>query len=495
MAARTVAYPEHQRNDNSGRDNGVTVSIPESHASAAIADAVPGGQSEELVDSLRAKALSGTVWTIAAYAIAMVLRLGSNVILTHLLAPQLFGLMTLLTTAITGLTLFSDLGLNPNIVRSSRGDDPEFLNTAWTMQVTRGIGLWICALCLTVPFARFYHEPRLTVMVPVIGFSLVISSFNSTSLATLARRMAVRDLAFVDLSIQAAQLVFTVAFALIYRSVWALIAGRLFSDVARLIVSHRLIPGRRTSFRWDPEAVSELFAFGRWVVFSTALTFLASQSDRMILGKLVSLETLGLYGIAFTLADIPRQVILTFCTNIVFPFVSKLAHLPREEFFGLVLQHRRHVLMAASAILALVVTFGDQFMVHIYDSRYHAAVWIVPVLALGLWHTLLYATTNACLWAVGKPQSITAGYLFSAIVVLTVTPWTFHMWGLRGFVWTVAFSDLPMYAMTLIGLGRERMFPAVQDFKATLLFICLCGVLMAVRALLGLHFPHPIDLR
>jgi O-antigen/teichoic acid export membrane protein len=470
----------------------LTVSEPEV-ASSGPADPELKG-SGDLLASLRAVALKGTAWTIFAYAAAMGLRLISNIFLTHILAPQLFGFMTLLTTAITGLTLFSDLGLNPNIIRSSRGDEPEFLNTAWTMQVLRGSMLWVCCLGLTLPFANFYGEPRLKTMVPVMGLSLIISGFNSTNLATFARRMAVRELAFLDLSVQAAQLIFTVAFALVYRSVWALIAGRLFSDAARMIVSYFLIPGRHNTFRWDPEAAKELFGFGRWVVFSTALTYLASQSDRMILGKLVSLQTLGLYGIAFTLADIPRQIILQFCMNIVFPFVSKLAHLPRAEFFGLVLKYRRTVLMAASAILAVVITFGDQFMIHIYDSRYHAASWMIPILALGLWHTLLYSTTNACLWAVGKPQYVTTGYLFSAIIVLTMTPLSFHEWGLPGFVWTVAFSDVPMYAVTLYGLGRAKMYPALQDLRATLLFLILCGALAGIRLAFGLPFPHPVAL-
>jgi len=451
-------------------------------------------RAEDLLGSLRSKALHGTAWTILAYGSGMGLRLVSNVILTRLLAPQLFGLMTLLTTAITGLTLLSDLGLTPNIVRSNRGDEDAFLNTAWTMQVLRGAGLWICCLCLALPLARFYREPQLKMMVPVIGLALVISSFNSTSLATFARRIAVRELALLEFSIQAAQLLFTVACAFVYRSVWALIAGRLFSDMARLVISHFLIPGRRTIFQWDREAAKELFAFGRWVIFSTALTFLASQSDRMILGKLVSLNTLGLYGIAFTLADIPRQVILSFCTNIVFPFVSKLVYLPRKEFFGLVLKHRKHVLMAASVILALVVTFGDQLMVHIYDSRYHQASWMVPILALGLWHTLLYATTNACLFAVGKPQYVVAGYFFSALVVLTMTPLAFHRFGLVGFVWTVAFSDVPMYFVNLFGLGREKMYPAAQDFKATILFLFLLAALVGARLAMGLHFPPTVAL-
>lgn len=455
----------------------------------------PADHTQATLLSLRSRALKGTAWTIGSYATAMILRLGSNIILTRILVPQYFGLMTLLNTTITGLILFSDLGLTPNIVRSRRGDEQGFLDTAWTMQVLRGIVLWICCLGLAWPFAAFYGQPQLRLMVPVIGLSLIITSFNSTSLATLARHMAVRQLALTEIGIQITQLVFTIAWALIDRSVWALIGGRLFSDVVRLIVSYRLIPGRRTSFHWDKEAARELFAFGRWVFFATALTFVASQSDRMILGKLVSLQTLGLYGIAFALADIPRQVILSFCTNIVFPFVSNLAHLPRAEFFALVLKYRRSVLLAASGLLAAVVTTGDLFIVHIYDPRYHNAAWIVPILAIGLWHTLLYATTNACLFAVGKPQYVVSGYLCTSLVILTLLPVTFHRWGLLGAVWTVALSDIPMYFVYLYGLARNGMYPVIQDMKMTLVFLLALGAMVMARLAAGYPFPHSVLLQ
>ena len=450
---------------------------------------------ESLLSSLRTRALKGTAWTVGSYATGTTLRLVSNIILSRILIPQYFGLMTLLNTTIAGLILFSDLGLTPNIIRSSRGNDEGFLNTAWTMQVLRGIGLWTVCLSISRPFAAFYGQPQLRVMVPVIGLTLVINSFNSTSLAILVREMAVRQLALLELSLQVAQLVFTIAWALIDRSVWALIGGRLFSDVIRLIVSHRMIRGRRSYFHWDKEAARELFAFGRWVFFSTALTFIASQSDRMILGKLVSLRTLGLYGIAFALSDIPRQVILSFCANIVFPFVSKLVHLPRAEFFGLVLKYRQTVLLAAAGLLAVVVTTGDLFIVHVYDSRYHSAAWIVPILAVGLWHTLLYTTTNSCLFAVGKPQYVVSGYLCSSIAIIGFIPIAFHQWGLLGAVWTVALSDVPMYFVILYGLAREGMYPVMQDLKMTLVFLVALGTLVLLRLAAGIPFPHAVLLR
>jgi O-antigen/teichoic acid export membrane protein len=141
-----------------------------------------------------------------------------------------------------------------------------------------------------------------------------------------------------------------------------------------------------------------------------------------------------------------------------------------------------------------VVTFGDLFLVHVYDSRYHNAAWMVPILAVGLWHTLLYSTSTSCLFAVGKPKYIVAGYLFSSIVILTLTPFAFYRWGLFGAVWTVALSDVPMYFVNLYGLGREGMFPVVQDIKTTLIFLFATAVLILARVAAGFPFPQPVAL-
>ena len=90
--------------------------------------------------SLKKQAVRGTIWTVFGYGSSQVLRFGGNLILTRLLVPDLFGLMALVQIFIRGLSLFSDIGIRPSIIRSDRGDDPIFLNTAWTIQVIRGFG-------------------------------------------------------------------------------------------------------------------------------------------------------------------------------------------------------------------------------------------------------------------------------------------------------------------------------------------------------------------
>ena len=87
------------------------------------------------LQNLKKTATTGAYWTIANYGLSQALRFASNLILTHLLFPDLFGLMSLVNVVVMGVSLFTDIGVGPGIVRSPRGDDPDFLNSAWTLQV------------------------------------------------------------------------------------------------------------------------------------------------------------------------------------------------------------------------------------------------------------------------------------------------------------------------------------------------------------------------
>ena len=444
--------------------------------------------------SFTARAVHGTVWIVLAYAAGQAVRLLSNILLSRLLVPQYFGLMALLSTILMGLSLFSDFGLAPSVIRSKKGDDTDFLNTVWTVQVLRGVGLWLICLLLSWPVSRFYEQPRLRSLIAVVAFSLVINGFSSTSFITLARHMAVGRLSRIELSLQAMQVLITVLLAWAYPSVWALVVGRLAFDVARLVVSFFLIPGYRNRFAWNPEIAHELLSFGKWIFASTAVTFLASQADRLVLGKLVSLATLGLYSVTFAIADMPRQVILAFSGRVAFPFVARISHLPRCDFRKMVLHYRRFVLLGGALMLALVVNFSDIFLRHIYDRRYRDAAWMAPVLALGLWHTILYSTTGPCLVTLGKLRYTVTGYVLTALVILLLVPASFHRWGMTGAVWTIAFSDVSVYFASLYGLTREGLSPLKQDFQMTIVFAACFGGLYILRVALGFPWPTPIAL-
>lgn len=435
--------------------------------------------------TLKKLAIRGTIWTIASYGLSQILRFGSNLILTRLLFPEVFGLMALVNIFIVGLHLFSDIGVGVSIIQNKRGDDPAFLNTAWTLQVVRGFGLFFCSILIAWPVAKFYGEPQLLWLVPAVGLSTIFSGFNSTALFTLSRHMEVGKLAIFDFGSQIISLAVIVVWALFSPTIWALVIGSLVSDSIRMVWSHRLIPGSSNHFAWDPETAKDLFSFGSWIFVSTAITFLATQADRLILGKLISFEMLGVYGIAFALADIPRQVIGMLSAKVIFPAVSKLADLPRETFFAKILQNRQPVLVVVALGLTVLVNFGDILILALYDERYIQAAWMLPLLALGVWPNVLLQTVGPCLLAVGKPNYGAYGNFLRFLFISIGLPLGFSRAGLLGVVIVIALAELPLYGAITYGLWREKMTAIVQDIKATALLLALLTVVLMGRFVLG----------
>jgi len=444
------------------------------------------------MSSLRKKAIQGTVWTIAGYGASQVLRLGSNLILTRLLLPEFFGLMALVNVFIVGLHLFSDVGLGPSIIQNKRGDDPDFLNTAWTIQVMRGVVLWLGSLLIAWPISHFYAKPELLWLIPIVGLSTLISGFDSTALLTLNRQLAVGKLAIFELMGQVISLIVMIVWAKFDPSIRALVAGTFVSALFQLLWSHRLLPHQPNRFAWDKEAAQKIFTFGKWIFFSTALTFLASQADRLILGKLISATLLGIYGIAYTFADIPRSVILALSGKVIFPTFAKLVGLPRETFRAKILKNRKLLLLPLAAGLSILVGFGDYVIYFLYKEEYHQAAWMLPIIAMGIWHTSLYSTMSPALLALGKPIYNTLGYMFTLITISIGLLVGFHSMKMPGAVIAVAVGDFPFYMVTMYGLWREKLGCLKQDLFATAVFLSLLAAVLIVRVSL-LHLGLPID--
>ena len=119
---------------------------------AAQAEAAPRPE-----PSLKSKAVRGSLWTFGAFGAQRALSTGSFVALRWFLVPEIFGLMTIVNQVLTGLAMFSDFGIQPAVIQNERGDDRRFLDTAWSLQVARGLLLALVAVgaaCRASPAPR-----------------------------------------------------------------------------------------------------------------------------------------------------------------------------------------------------------------------------------------------------------------------------------------------------------------------------------------------------
>ncbi|MCP5115308.1 MAG: oligosaccharide flippase family protein, partial [bacterium] len=90
-----------------------------------------------------------------------VLRLGSQVFLAHLLFREHFSTIALMRVFLVGVEMLSEVGIRGSVVYHKRGTDPTFLNTAWTLQIARGVLMWLVCWALAWPASMFFDRPVL----------------------------------------------------------------------------------------------------------------------------------------------------------------------------------------------------------------------------------------------------------------------------------------------------------------------------------------------
>lgn len=435
-----------------------------------------------------AAAMRAGAWSALGFGGSQVLRLLFNLLATRLLFPELFGVVAIAHVVVLGLGLSFDLGTGLSIIREEEGDDARFLRTAWTLQVMRGFGLWAMSGLVAWPLASFYGEPRLLWLIPLLGSGAVLAGWQSTWLFTSLRKMSLRPVVMVDLASQLAGGVTMVLWAWLSPGLGALVAGSLIAPLVKLILSH-WHSSWTDRLAWHGDVVRRLFVFGRWVWAGSLIYFFSSQVDRLLLGKLVPMELLGVYGIASALAELPRGFALALAGNVLYPAYSRLLAEAGDRLHAAMERSRRPVLWVMVLLIVAGTAVGDLALRLAFDARYHAAAWMLPLLILGVWPAALVQSSGPALLAAGKPKYSVYANAAKFAFTLMALPLGFHWAGLPGAVMAVALNDIPSYAVTCYGLQREQLWTAGQDLRATLLLLGLVAAGLAIRFLLGGGFP------
>lgn len=409
------------------------------------------------------------------------IRLAGNLVLTRMLFPEAFGLMSLVQVFMQGLQMFSDVGIGPSLIQNKRGDDPDFVNTAWTIQVLRGCTLSVIAALIAWPVAAFYAQPTLGWLLAVSGLTAAIAGLTSSGVYLAQRHLALGRLTLLDLGSQAVGTALMIVLALYYRSVWVLVIGGLAGAGVRAALSHVVLPGMGNRLRWERESVAALLTFGKWIFVSTLTTFLAGQADRLIFGKIVSIETLGVYSIAVMLATMPAQMIVKIGSAVVFPAYSRIAA-SGQSLRGAMTRVRGTLMLGGGVLAAFLAATGTTLVQVMYDDRYAGAGLMLQVLAVGAWFQILECTNGSALLALGKPRWVAAGNTAKLVALVVLIPAGFALGGFVGAIGGAVAADALKYVTAAAGVAVHGLGTIISDVFLTLMAAGGGGALLMVGA-------------
>ncbi len=427
------------------------------------------GENSKEASSLRKRAMRGSAWTIAGYLINNFLRLGSNLVLAYALFPEAFAIVAYASIALQGLEMFSDIGIGPAIVQSPRGSDPIFLNTAWTLQIIRGLLLFTATFLLGFPVAWFYNEPSLAWVIPVTGLNFVINGLQSTSVHTCSRAINLSRLTIWGLIEAILKAAITITWALLWPSVWALIGGALISYTVGMFLTHTILPGIRNRLCWERKAVQSILRFGGWVFLSTMMTFLANQADRLILGKLVPMGVVGVYGIALMFARLPYDIGSRLAGSVLFPVLASIIQEDRSSFHRKFLKSRDLILAISQFGIVTVIIASPWFFNFVYDPRYKDASFLAPLLGGVVWFSILQSSADRALLALGDTHILAISNFCNLVFSTSGCLAGYYLAGMKGFVAGIALGNLAGHSVVSWALGKRNLSIIAQDLRYTVL--------------------------
>lgn len=425
---------------------------PSSHPSdgvESLQESVPPARRQP---SLLKAAVTAGFWTLAGHGAGQVLRLLGNLLLTRLLAPELFGVMGVATVISVGVVMFSDLGLRQVIVRSRQAHDPTFVNTVWTLQIMQGVLVAAVLLLIAAGTALAQHQGAiapastyasadLPLLIAGLAVSAIIAGTESTKLATAEKAMLVRPVVLIEVGSQVVGLLAMVLIARVYPTVYVLLVGALISGVVKAVGSHLLPVGSPNRLKLSWPVVREVCQVSSWIVVSSALGFLSANVDKLILAGLLGSHVMGQIVIASLLVGAVSDVVLRVSGRVAFPAMAKAYEHDRDSLVRSYYRSRMLIDAACLSVAAVFFWFGPALVRLLYDGRYEQAGQFLSVLGITLLGSR-YLVVQYIYLLLGRPRLMAAeqAIRFCAIVIAIVVG--YRLYGTMGAIWGGALGQL-----------------------------------------------------
>lgn len=419
-------------------------------------------------DRLRSRTTSAVAWTVVDSWSSRLLSLAVFAVLTRLLDPTDFGVVTMATVAVALLTVVVDAGFAKAIVQRPNLQRHEVDTLFWS---SVALALLVYgALFVSAPaLASAFGEPQLGPVLRVVGLTLVLSALSSAPAALLERDLDFRALALRRLAGNLVGGLVSLPMAFAGAGVWALVAQFVLSAAASSVVLWVRSPWR-PHLRFSYRVLRETLPFSMGSLGVDLLLAFQANVDKALVGAFFDARVLGYYFVAQRAVGITLELATSVLGRVALSVFSRI-----QDDVARTNRVLRKLTFAAGAVafpvFGLLAVLAADLLPVLVGHQWDASVPIFQAMAAGAAIAAVTYFDNSVLIAAGRPgkafqlgvvQNVVGAGLLVAAAPLGPVAVALSRLLMRIVVWPVRMHLLHRYAGVVVGPYLEQVArPAV----------------------------------
>ena len=364
---------------------------------------------------LKQSTLRGGLARVVSQAASFVLRIGSLLVLARLLNPTDFGLVGMVTVVTGVFGLFRDAGLSMVTIQRSSISEAEISALFWLNML---VGTVLALLCAAAApgLVAFYHEPRLLWVTLTLAAGFLFNAAGVQHCAVLQRQMRFGALALADIAALVVSTAVGIGMAIGGYGYWALVGMGVTLPAVSTFGYWMIGP-------WWPGMPKKVAGIGSMIKFGGAMTlngvivYVAYNTDKVLLGRIWGAETLGLYGRAFQLINIPTDNLNSAVGSVAVSALSKLQDSP-ERFRSYFLKGYALLVALTIPITVACFLFATDIVAVLLGQKWLGVAPIFRLLAPTILALALINPVTWVLFAMGRVRrSLHMAFVIAPVVV------------------------------------------------------------------------------
>lgn len=353
-------------------------------------------------------------------------------LLTVYLSPADYGLFFLVSTVITFLAYFSDIGLAAALIQKKEALTDADLRTTFTIQQILVVLLVLIGFAATPFVAKTYSLNGMGVQ---LYWALIVAFFLS-SLKTVPSILLERNLQFQKLVIP--DIVETLFFnitVLVLAIKGFGVASFMYAVLARGIaglIAIYIISPWRIAFGIAKKEAKQLLAFGIPFQANSILALVKDNLLFLYLGAILPKNALGFIGVAQKWAYIPLRLIMDNLIRITFPSFSRLADSP--EYLGKAIEKTLFstTLFIFPSLVGMVILMPHFMQIFPKYHKWEPALLSLSFFALNAILSSISTPLTNALNAIGKIKTTLYLMIFWTAATWILTPLLISIYGFNG---------------------------------------------------------------